>query len=274
MNNQVYDQSQEIFTSDCLAFLELLADTSSSSSHQTQAQNDAFEPIRVIFPESNGQAFSTQSNNKPSPKVDHTYTDYSSVVPNIPLNANINRKQFPMKLMTMLSDPLANSIITWCSHGRSFKVTHLAQFECHILPRYFKTNHMRSFRKQLSLWGFKRITKGADAGSYYHESFLRSMPHLLSHLKYQKIKGIGKASRPNPDAEPNFYRLPALPHTSQSIIQQIKKEAISSVTASPHLEALVVSDDEDSTTFEEYVAINRLMRFPGPFEAPSCIEDY
>lgn len=65
---------------------------------------------------------------------------------------------------------------------------------------------MNSFRKQLSLWGFKRLTTGLDNGAYYHQSFLRGLPHLSMNMSRQKVKGIGKARIPNPDGEPVFYR--------------------------------------------------------------------
>ena len=98
------------------------------------------------------------------------------------------------------------------------------------------------------------------------------MPHLLGKLKYQKIKGIGKASLPNPDAEPNFYLLPALPEKHVVEAQQKKSTMFPCATSVVTSDALIVSDDEDDITFEEYVAINRLMRFPGPFTPPSVIQ--
>ena len=120
------------------------------------------------------------------------------------------KNAFSSKLIKILSDPTTQDIVSWLPHGRSFKVKDVDKFERYVLPRYCKTNQMRSFRKQLSLWEFKRITRGVDAGSYYHECFLRGLPHLLVMMKYKKIKGIGKASAPNPDTEPNFYTLPDL----------------------------------------------------------------
>lgn len=80
---------------------------------------------------------------------------------------------------------------------------------------------MNSFRKQLSLWGFKRLTVGLDNGAYYHQSFLRGLPHLITKMSCQKLKGTGKARNPNPDEEPDFYRTDGffkkLPDVSQSL---------------------------------------------------------
>jgi len=191
--------------------------------------------------------------------------------------------------MNILSKESFSNVVSWCSHGRAFKVRNVQKFEKEILPRYFKTTHMSSFRKQLSLWGFKRITKGTDAGCYYHQAFLRGMPKLLKFLRYKKIKGIGRAPKPNPIAEPNFYRLKPLPqyrrqitptqrsplHSklsmpiipdsnltySNSTSELVSENPISSCTAS------IISDDEDFD-LEEYLFVNRQMSFPGPFLPP------
>jgi len=59
----------------------------------------------------------------------------------------------------------------------------------------------------LNLWGFKRITKGTDSGSYYHELFLRGRPRLCMKMRRQKIKGTGIKLTPNPETEPDFYKI-------------------------------------------------------------------
>lgn len=114
---------------------------------------------------------------------------------------------FPGKLMDILAEHSTAHIISWCPHGRAFIVLNVRKFEKQVLPRYFKTTQAKSFRKQLSLWGFKRITKGPDAGAYYHQLFLRGKPELLRGMKYQKIKGTGNSAAPNPEGEPDFYEM-------------------------------------------------------------------
>jgi len=109
--------------------------------------------------------------------------------------------------MDILAEHSIAHIISWCPHGRAFIVRNVRKFEKQVLPRYFKTTQAKSFRKQLSLWGFKRITKGPDAGAYYHQLFLRGKPELLRGMKYQKIKGTGNSAAPNPEGEPDFYEM-------------------------------------------------------------------
>ena len=97
------------------------------------------------------------------------------------------------------------SIIDWMPHGRAFIVKQPKIFTTQVLPRFFKQTKFLSFTRQLNLWGFKRITRGLDAGAYYHELFLPGRRNLSMRMRRQKIKGTGIRPMPNPGAEPNFY---------------------------------------------------------------------
>ena len=79
-----------------------------------------------------------------------------------------------------------------------------------------------SFRRQLNLWGFRRVDqKGADKGAYYHEMFLRAKPHLcrdMSLLMAQTQASSSSRNRPRYDStwgdfeevKPRFNTLAAL----------------------------------------------------------------
>lgn len=110
---------------------------------------------------------------------------------------------FPEKLMDILSrgDETAD-ILSWQSHGRSFKVR-----DNERILRFFRQTKYSSFTRQLNLWGYRRITHGEDAGSYYHEYFLRGRSHLLRRMRRTKSKGTGRKLRTNPSQEPDFYAL-------------------------------------------------------------------
>ena len=43
----------------------------------------------------------------------------------------------------------------------------------------------------MNLYGFRRLTQGADSGAYYHELFLKGRPQLCLRMQRQKIKGTG-----------------------------------------------------------------------------------
>lgn len=116
-------------------------------------------------------------------------------------------KPFPEKLMEVLDRTDMEGIITWMPHGRAFIVLQPGQLKDIVLPRFFKQSKYMSFTRQLNLWGFKRITKGVDAGAYYHELFLRGRPRLSMLMRRQKIKGTGIKLTPNPETEPDFYSI-------------------------------------------------------------------
>jgi len=97
------------------------------------------------------------------------------------------------------------AIIDWMPHGRAFVVKQPKLFEAEVLPRFFKQTKYLSFTRQLNLWSYKRITRGMDAGAYYHPLFLPGKLHLTMRMKRQKIKGTGTRPIANPSAEPKFY---------------------------------------------------------------------
>ena len=47
------------------------------------------------------------------------------------------------------------------------------EFVDHVMPEYFRQSKLTSFQRQLNLYGFRRLTTGADRGGYYHEMFLK-----------------------------------------------------------------------------------------------------
>ena len=97
---------------------------------------------------------------------------------------------FPWKLHDMLSAAQSehfHDVVSWEPNGLSFKVHRIEDFVQQILPLYFDQTKFESFRRQLNLYGFTRITRGPNRGMYVHRCFLKSDRSLCQHVTRQNI---------------------------------------------------------------------------------------
>lgn len=120
---------------------------------------------------------------------------------------------FPQKLHKILDQGLHAEIISWAPHGRCLLFHKPKLFVEIVLPKYFDTTKMTSFKRQLNLYGFTRLlSDGIDKGGYYHEKFLRSKSELCKLIKRTPCKGWSELS-PCLDSqhEPSFYSMFYLP---------------------------------------------------------------
>eukprot|EP00551_Chaetoceros_affinis_P008220 CAMPEP_0203664038 /NCGR_PEP_ID=MMETSP0090-20130426/1533_1 /ASSEMBLY_ACC=CAM_ASM_001088 /TAXON_ID=426623 /ORGANISM="Chaetoceros affinis, Strain CCMP159" /LENGTH=442 /DNA_ID=CAMNT_0050527141 /DNA_START=61 /DNA_END=1389 /DNA_ORIENTATION=- len=118
---------------------------------------------------------------------------------------------FPIKLQIVLKvvEKIGQQhIVSWLPHGRAFMIHRPREFEDEVMGKYFKQTKLTSFQRQLNLYDFQRITHGRDAGSYYHELFLRGRPLLAKRMIRRKVKGTKIRASSSPDDEPNFYVMP------------------------------------------------------------------
>ena len=76
---------------------------------------------------------------------------------------------FPRKLHLILSNPNLKHIITWLSHGRSWRVLDPKAFEREVIPLFFRHKCFASFMRQVNAWGFRRVNQGLGRKSYYHK---------------------------------------------------------------------------------------------------------
>lgn len=121
---------------------------------------------------------------------------------------------FPVKLFSILqsvTEDKMNHIVSWQPHGRCFMMHRPQDFVKVALPHYFQLAKLRSFQRQLHLWGFQRKAGGCDQGAYWHPCFLRGCPSLLCHIVRVSVKGTSSRKRPNPEREPGFWNPPRIP---------------------------------------------------------------
>jgi hypothetical protein len=113
---------------------------------------------------------------------------------------------FPMILHEILSHPEFEDIISWLPHGRAWRIVRHKAFEERVIPLFFRHGRYSSFARQVNGWGFRRITHGTDYNAYYHEMFLRGLPHICNKMRRLTSKDEDRVK--NEDAPtPDFYSL-------------------------------------------------------------------
>jgi len=96
------------------------------------------------------------------------------------------RLHFPCKVYDMLEDADKQGhkeIVSWNASGTGFTVHNKDLFTKKIIPQYFNQTKYKSFQRQLSLYGFQRITGGENKGLRYHEKLRRGMRDLCRSMK-------------------------------------------------------------------------------------------
>jgi hypothetical protein len=83
--------------------------------------------------------------------------------------SNARRSSFPKTLYDILSRDDIADIISWCPHGRAWRVHNPKALEYRVLGQHFRHSKFLSFARQVNGWGFRRITQGKDRQAYYHE---------------------------------------------------------------------------------------------------------
>lgn len=94
-------------------------------------------------------------------------------------NINSEELSFPIKLHMILEEASAQGyshIVSWVQEGTAFRVYDTEAFVTSVLPLYFNSTKYESFRRQLNLYGFHRISKGPERGIISHPYFQAGAP--------------------------------------------------------------------------------------------------
>lgn len=152
-------------------------------------------------------------------------------------------------------------------HGRAFAVRKPKEFVESVMPIHFRQTKLTSFQRQLNLYGFSRITKGKDAGSYYHELFLKGKPFLCKGMVRTKIKGTGHKPANSPETEPDFYSMDSV--SWNGVSNDIENYSDSVKCVSPEITRPTISRRKVSD-----VSDNSDMPLPPPVFMPSITESH
>lgn len=218
--------------------------------------NDPPTPAAAAVSDSSCCSGSASTSGQHALLDDHSHTGYHSEEhPSQDAQAAARRRggvavAFPLKLHAVLEQVEIDgyaSVVSWSPHGRCFVIHKPKQFVEEVMPKYFRQSKLTSFQRQLNLYGFARLTRGPDAGGYYHELFLRRREHLCARMIRTKVKGTKFKAASSPDSEPDFYALPPVDLSSTSASSTATSAAAHDASAitPPHSDVESLSSDAE-----------------------------
>ncbi|GFH54133.1 hypothetical protein CTEN210_10609 [Chaetoceros tenuissimus] len=154
-----------------------------------------------------GSSKNVSSSELPSANLlpETTSNEESDHLPKICTKGGV-KKPFPVKLWELLDhidnhEPEIAHIISWQSDGRCFRVHDKKMFETKVQSNYFDQSNYTSFRRQLNLWGFKRVSqRGVNCGAYFHPLCRRGEPYLCRMMRRPEKE----PKTPNNSKRPSF----------------------------------------------------------------------
>lgn len=93
---------------------------------------------------------------------------------------------FLIKLFEIVSSSASDDLVCWSEHGETFRIVDRTKFAQDVLPLYFKHDNLRSFIRQLNIYGFQRVpnASGRDRTmEFFHPMFTRNGVRNLKDIK-------------------------------------------------------------------------------------------
>ena len=199
----------------------LLSQKQESSSKQRSTSNNDDGKSKYPPPPSYNKAQKQKS--APSKKQQPiSSNDNDAKLPMLPSTPIMQGCTFPYKLYVALEDESSSGAIEWLDHGRAFKILDKDTFERKVLKAHFRAKKIRSFQRQLNLWGFCRVVVGPDIGAWWHPYLIRNHPENLKHISRVGIQSqAANKERPHYSGSPHQYQMHA--HLLQYSAHQHRK---------------------------------------------------
>ena len=128
---------------------------------------------------------------------------------------------FISKLYKIITTASSSDCITWGAAGDTILVRDPPKFAREVLPQYFKHDNIRSFIRQLNIYGFQRCrTPQSSDGEleFYHNKFMFGRTDLVAGIIRGIPSQVGRRRVPPPRPSPLAFlpRPPRAPRPSAS----------------------------------------------------------
>ena len=167
---------------------------------------------------------------------------------------------FISKLFEIITKAKEDDCIKWGARGDTIVVTDPVAFARNVLPRYFKHDNIRSFVRQLNIYGFQRCRNagsGADGTGeleFYHESFVEGRQDLMLQITRgvpsQKPVTGQKRSLPAPQSASHSFATDAA-----SLLREMNNVQENIVAAGQQLRSQIRSAQAKMTALSEELGI-------------------
>jgi hypothetical protein len=105
--------------------------------------------------------------------------------------ATMRAEAFPLKLYRLVTEAEGSGkedVVSFTREGSAFRIHHPQRFAREILPLYFRHQRFDSFKRQLSMYGFNRISVGPDEGAFEHRLFKKGQPDLVQQMRRVSVE--------------------------------------------------------------------------------------
>lgn len=142
-----------------------------------------------------------------------------------------------------------------------------------VYCRYFRQSKLTSFQRQLNLYGFARLTRGADSGGYYHELFLRGKEFLCKRMTRTKVKGTRFKAASSPDQEPDFYKMPPVVSPHNSSDEEMSFDSNRSFTQQPLSIPFVNMPSQQPLTYSPVTSMPMSLGYSSALDADRILDE-